>query len=83
MRRTIRTQEKAALAPGVRVRLRGRGASFVLTADTGTVLGPDPVNLGYFIVRLDAPAIYHRADGGTEAFTDIREADDNLFPLPN
>ena len=83
MRRPVKSQERAGLAPGVRVRLRGRGASFVLTADTGTVLGPDPWNPGYYIVRLDAPAIYHRADGGTEPLLELREADDNLFILPD
>ena len=70
-------------APGVRVRLRGDGGSFKLgSADTGTVIGPDPANEGYYLVRLDAPAIYYRADGGTEPLPEIRVADDNLFVLP-
>jgi hypothetical protein len=69
------------LAPGVRVRLRGRGASFTLAADTGTVVGPDPLAEGYYIIRLDAPATYYRADGATEPLEEIREADDNLMVL--
>ena len=67
--------------PGARVRLRGRGASFTLTADTGTVEQADPDNPGYYFVRLDAPATYYRADGMTEPLPVIREADDNLLPL--
>jgi hypothetical protein len=81
MRQTARAQRPPRLEPGVRVRLRGRGASFTLTADTGTVVGPDPFNLGYYIVRLDSPAVYHRADGGTEPLPELVEADDNLFVL--
>lgn len=68
-------------APGARVRLRGRGASFTLTADTGTVEQSDPDNPGYYFVRLDEPATYYRADGTTEPLPVIREADDNLLPL--
>ena len=67
--------------PGARVRLRGRGASYTLAADTGTVEQPDPDNPGYYFVRLDEPATYYRADGTTEPLPVIREADDNLLPL--
>ena len=78
-------QEKApasgALAPGTRVRLRGRGPSYTLTADTGTVVRPDAMWDGYWIICLDEPATYHRPDGTTEPLREIREFDDNLIVL--
>ena len=33
-------------------------------------------------VRLDTPGTYYLADGGTEPFTEVVEADDNLVVLP-
>lgn len=68
--------------PGTRVRLRGRGASFTLPSDTGTVVRPDPATEGYFIVHLDEPGVYCRADGETEPLPEGVEADDNLLVLP-
>ena len=67
--------------PGMRVRFRGRGPSFTLAVDTGTVEGPDPVNHGYYFVRLDEPGTYFCADGTTAPLPVVREADDNLLPL--
>ena len=80
-RERFRAARPAQLQPGVRVRLRGRGASYSLNADTGTVVGPDPHNESYYIVRLDTPATYYRADGGTESLAEILEAHDNLMVL--
>jgi hypothetical protein len=78
---TRRRRQPWTPEPGARVRLRGRGPSYTLAADTGTVEQPDPENPGYYFVRLDEPATYYCADGTTEPLPVIREADDNLLPL--
>jgi hypothetical protein len=72
----------APLTQGVRVRVPSRGAAHVLTVTTGTLLGPDPLNPGYYRVRLDQPGTYYRADGAAEALPEVVEADDNLEVLP-
>ena len=76
-----RDRQGAAIAAGARVRLLGQGPSYKLSADTGTVVGADPVYDGYLLVRLDEPATYVRADGDTELLAEIPEADDNLLLL--
>ena len=52
-----------------------------LKADTGSVVRHDKW-AGYYIVRLDRPAVYHHADGRVEELEEIREAADNLEILP-
>ena len=80
--RRARPPASRRLAPGVRVRLQGDGPSFRLTTFTGTVVRPDALWDGYWIVGLDEPGIYYRADGTTEPLPEVREADDNLIVLP-
>ncbi len=67
-------------AAGDRVRLVGTPSGLQLVTPNGTVIGPDPDNPGYYIVRLDAPAIYY-CRGQDEPLSEITEADDNLLPL--
>jgi len=61
------------------VRLRGKPIAVALRSNTGTVIGPD-VWEGYFVVRLDEPAIYDDVDG-REELIEIREFIDNLDTL--
>lgn len=63
---------------GQRVELEGNPIGVTLTARTGMIVRPDDEWDGYYIVRLDAPAVYHHANGETETLLEIREAADNL-----
>jgi hypothetical protein len=63
---------------GARVRLRGEPVAVTLRSAVGTIEAPDPDLEGYYFVRLDTPALYHRADGTEESLPVIREAWDNL-----
>ena len=65
------------LAPGTRVRLRAVAAPVELTADTGTVIRPDEFD-GYYVVRLDHPAIYREAAGQTRPLSEISQDAENL-----
>jgi hypothetical protein len=69
------------LGVGTRVRLRTEPIAVTLHGVTGTIQAPDPDLEGYYLVRLDTPGVYHRADGATEPLPIIREAWDNLDPL--
>jgi hypothetical protein len=69
------------LAVGTRVRLRAEPIAVTLEGTTGTIQAPDPDLEGYYLVRLDTPAVYRRADGSTERLPVIREAWDNLERL--
>jgi hypothetical protein len=64
---------------GTRVRIIGPQQALGVTLDTpyGTVVAPDEYS-GYYLVRLDAPATYHYADGRTEQIDEVREFWDNL-----
>lgn len=76
------TAESATLAPGTRVRICGKPIGVTLNRSTGTVVEPD-VWEGYYIIRLDVPALYHHADGREERIQTLREASDNLSILPS
>jgi len=80
--REPQTPHDAALVPGRRVRVPSRGAAHVLTNRVGTIVAPDPLNEGYYIVHLDEPGTYYLANGETEPLPDVTEADDNLELLP-
>jgi hypothetical protein len=65
------------LTPGTRVRLHAPSPLVTLTADTGVIVRLDRLR-GYYIVRLDEPGEYQRADGKVESLDEIQEAGDNL-----
>jgi hypothetical protein len=67
---------KPVLKPGTWVRLRSASHALDLTSDSGRIVRPDEL-AGYYIVRLDRPAVYHGADGDEQLY-EIREAVDNL-----
>jgi hypothetical protein len=66
-----------SLKPGTRVRLAGDVVGVTLRDTLGSVVRPDLYD-GYYIVRLDSPAIFHHADGSTEDIDELVEAFDNL-----
>jgi len=68
------------LAPGSRIRVTAKPIGVTLTLPTGVVIGPSEWE-GYYVIRLDAPAVYHRADGADEAFEELVEAFDNFAVL--
>lgn len=74
--------QQLQLTPGTRVRLHGHPIGVTLRSFTGRVVAPDPDWLRYYIIRLDAPAIYHHADGHDEDLEEVVEAADNLDVLP-
>jgi len=54
----------------------------MVRTDTGQVVRPDEWD-GYYIVRLDQPALYRHADGTMQKLAEVREAADNLELLPD
>lgn len=68
------------LASGTRVRLASDVVGVTLRDAHGSVVRPDIYD-GYYVVRLDSPAIYHHADGTTEELLELVEAIDNLIVL--
>jgi len=64
----------------MRVRLRPSSHVLKLRGDTGEVIRADDED-GLYIVRLDRPAKYVRADGSTEELSEIREYSDNVEVL--
>ena len=68
------------LSSGTRVRLVAPHWLLTLRADTGQVVRPDQWD-GYYIVRLDQPALYRHADGRQEELIEVREAADNMQVL--
>ena len=62
---------------GARVRLRAPSSQLELRVDTGTVVRPDVWD-GYYIVRLDAPAILHHDPDPPAEMLEVVEAADNL-----
>jgi len=66
------------LRPGQRVELEGDPIGLTLTKRTGRVVREDDWE-GYYIVRLDAPALYR--DATRKPLLEIREAEDNLHAL--
>lgn len=67
---------------GDRVRVVGTPTGLQLTTPHGTVVGPDPDWGGYYVVRLDQPAVYY-CRGQDEPRSETTEAGDNLRPLPD
>ena len=65
---------------GTRVRLRSASHVVDLRSDTGRVVRFDPID-GMPVIRLDAPAVYHEADGGTRDLSEIVEAEENIEVL--
>ena len=72
--------DDAHIAIGARVRLRAPSSFLELRADTGTVVRPDVWD-GYYIVRLDAPAVLHHDPDPPAEVLDVAEAADNLDAL--
>jgi len=68
------------LTPGSRIRITAKPIGVTLTLPTGVVIGPSEWE-GYYVIRLDAPAVYHHADGTDEAFEELVEAFDNFAVL--
>jgi hypothetical protein len=69
------------LPVGTRVRVRAPSAGLVLKGDLGRIMGPDDYD-GYYVVRLDAPALYDHGGEHPEELTEIVELIDNLDVLP-
>lgn len=49
-----------------------------LQSDLGEIVSIDHYWDGFYIVRLDQPALHHNPDGSIEECAEIREAVDNL-----
>ena len=71
---------KATLKTGTRVKLTGELVGVTLRDQHGSVVRPDTYD-GYYVVRLDAPAIYRHPDGSCEDLDEVVEALDNLTVL--
>jgi hypothetical protein len=68
------------LAAGTRVVLSAPDPALTLASPLGTIVGPDEDDgdLGYYIVKLDAPAVYDHGVGAPLELTTIIELIDNL-----
>jgi len=73
--------EFPVLHKGMRVRLHGSIWGLTLRSDIGTVVRPTSDD-GYYIIRLDAPALYDHGTGQPEELTEVVEASDNVDILP-
>jgi len=62
---------------GARVRLAAPSPLLELRVDTGTVARRDDWD-GYYIVRLDAPALLRHGRDASEEVVEVAEAADNL-----
>jgi hypothetical protein len=82
----VATQSTSAKAPlgklgvGDRVRLLSPSHALRLHSDTGVIARPAEWD-NYFIVKLDQPAEYLRAEGQAELLDEVREDGDNLVRL--
>ena len=65
------------LAVGTRVCPRSPSRLVTLRSKLGRIVRPDVWD-GYYVVRLDQPALYHGADGSAQELKEIREAADYL-----
>jgi hypothetical protein len=74
------TNANEGLRSGTRVRILGDIVATTLRDPRGVVVRPDVYD-GYYVIHLDVPAIYHRADGSTEELEEIVESHDNLAIL--
>ncbi len=68
------------LAVGTRVRLRSASHLVEIRPPFGEVVRPDAY-AGYYVVRLDRPALYHQADGTARELPEIVERADNMDAL--
>jgi hypothetical protein len=68
------------LEPGMRVRLRAPTWGLTLRADTGTVVEPTESD-GYYVIRLDQPALYDHGTGPPEELIEVIETSDNVDVL--
>lgn len=68
------------LHQGMRVRLRAPTWGLTLRSNTGTVVRASEY-AGYYLIRLDAPALYDHGTGPPKELTGIVEASDNLDVL--
>ena len=68
------------LAAGTRVVSSAPDPALTLTSPLGTIVGPDEDDgdLGYYVVKLDAPAVYGHGVGAPVPLTTIIELIDNL-----
>jgi hypothetical protein len=78
-KRTVH-RKRPNLSEGTRVRLVAPAFGVRLQSDLGTVVGPDEHDgdLGYYVVRLDAPAQYHHGGSARETLREIVELADNM-----
>jgi hypothetical protein len=65
------------LREGTRVRLRAPSWGLTLRSDTGRIVGRTEDD-GYYVVQLDAPALYDHGTGPPEELTEVIEASDNM-----
>jgi hypothetical protein len=65
------------LTIGTRVRFKGNPSGITLRSDTGEVVRTDRQD-GYYIVRLDEPAIVHDVPDTGQEISEIVEAAENL-----
>lgn len=71
------------LAAGTRVVLSAPDPALTLASPLGTIVGPDEDDgdLGYYVVELDAPAVYDHGVGAPVRLTTIIELIDNLHVM--
>ncbi len=72
--------EFPVLRKGTRVRLRAPTWGLTLRSDTGRVVRPDEDD-GYYVVRLDRPALYDHGTGRPVELAEVVEASDNMDVL--
>ena len=72
---------ETALAPRRRVRVGRNAAAYAFSNRVGTIVGPDPLYAGHYVVRLDEPAIAIRPDGSLERLNLVTEPGDGLDVL--
>jgi hypothetical protein len=77
---TERRRREAPLTPGMRVHLRAPSPLLTLRSALGTVVAPDAY-LNYYVIRLDAPAIYDNRIT-QEELNEVVESRDNMDVLP-
>ena len=68
------------LHEGMRVRLRAPSWGLTLRSETGRVVRATEDN-GYYVVRLDHPALYDHGTGQPDELLEVIEASDNMDPI--
>jgi hypothetical protein len=74
--------KRALFVPGARVRLRAPSPGLKLTSDLGTIVGPGDYD-GYFVVRLDAPALLKHHGDTPEILEEVIQLYDNMDVVPD